>query len=342
MDEDYADDDEYDEATDDAVDTASRLFREPTRRGAGAARGDEGVGGAGRVASSTPRPRQLIALAERAHPARAASGPTSGSSSSPSTGPPRTGCTSVLAAEGLTGRRPAADACTAAWTRRTGSGSRRRSRPTPSSQPGPHPAGDRRRLEGIDLQNHCSPADPLRDPVEPEPAGAAERPHRPARPEGRTRCCIYHFVGKGYNDRRAAHGRAPVGDLEADLEFLMRAVRKVETIREDLGKVGPVIAEQVEEAMLGRRSRARHRRGPRRSAEPVRRMLKFERDLAKQIKALMDQYHETQRELRLSPENVQKVVEVALELAGQPPLDRRVQASGRPERTTARSSGCRP
>ena len=28
------------------------------------------------------------------------------------------------------------------------------------------------------------PDDPLRDPVEPEPAGAAERPHRPARPEG--------------------------------------------------------------------------------------------------------------------------------------------------------------
>jgi hypothetical protein len=36
---------------------------------------------------------------------------------------------------------------------------------------------------------------------------------------------------------------------------LLRAVRKVESIREDLGKVGPVIAEQVEEAMLGRRRR---------------------------------------------------------------------------------------
>ena len=42
-------------------------------------------------------------------------------------------------------------------------------------------------------------------------------------------------------------------------------------------------------------------------------MLKFERDLAKQIQALLDQYHETQKELRLSPENIQKVVEVALE-----------------------------
>ena len=35
----------------------------------------------------------------------------------------------------------------------------------------------------------------------------------------------------------------------------LRAVRKIESIREDLGKVGPVIAEQVEDAMLGRRRR---------------------------------------------------------------------------------------
>ena len=111
-----------------------------------------------------------------------------------------------------------------------------------------------------------------------------------------------------------------VGDLEADLEFLMRAVRKVEAIREDLGKVGPVIADQVEEAMLGRRTRLDTKRAEA-EAEPVRRLFKFERDLAKQIKALTDKLHETRRELRLDPENVQKVVEVALELAGQPPLE---------------------
>ena len=39
--------------------------------------------------------------------------------------------------------------------------------------------------------------------------------------------------------------------LAADLEFLYRAAKKVQQIREDLGKVGPAIAEQVEEAMLG-------------------------------------------------------------------------------------------
>ena len=74
-----------------------------------------------------------------------------------------------------------------------------------------------------------------------------------------------------------------VGDLEADLEFLMRAVRKVEAIREDLGKVGPVIAEQVEEAMLGRRHRLDTRRAET-EVEPIRKLFKFERDLAKQIR----------------------------------------------------------
>ena len=49
--------------------------------------------------------------------------------------------------------------------------------------------------------------------------------------------------------------------MEADLEFLMRVALKIETIREDLGKVGTVIAEQVEEAMLGRRTTLEHREG---------------------------------------------------------------------------------
>jgi phage tail tape-measure protein len=60
---------------------------------------------------------------------------------------------------------------------------------------------------------------------------------------------VYHFVGEGVNDREQNMAETVVGDLEAAFEFLMRAVRKVEAIREDLGKVGPVIAEQVEEAI---------------------------------------------------------------------------------------------
>ena len=59
---------------------------------------------------------------------------------------------------------------------------------------------------------------------------------------------VYHFVGAGYESHAPSAVRLP-GDLEGDLEFLLRAARKVETIREDLGKVGPVIAMQIEEAM---------------------------------------------------------------------------------------------
>src|SRR5205807_3906990 len=121
---------------------------------------------------------------------------------------------------------------------------------------------------------------------------------------------VYHFVAQGYKDRERRNFSESASDLEADLEFLMRVARKIEQIREDLGKVGPVIAQQVEEAMLGRRGRL-DTADAERGAEPVRRLLKFERDLKAQVQQLLDQYHYTRREMRLSPENVQAVVEIA-------------------------------
>jgi hypothetical protein len=173
--------------------------------------------------------------------------------------------------------------------------------------------------EGIDLQAHCSRMIHCEIPWNPNRLEQRNgRIDRHGQKSKQVR--IYHFVGKGYNDRERRLVETAVGDLEADLEFLMRAARKVDAIREDLGKVGPVIAGQVEEAMLGRRSRLDTRRAET-EAEPVRKLFKFERDLAKQIRALTDKLHETKRELRLDPENIQKVVEVALELAGQPPLE---------------------
>ena len=172
--------------------------------------------------------------------------------------------------------------------------------------------------EGIDLQNHCSKLIHFEIPWNPnrleQRNGRIDRHGQKAK-----QVMIHHFVAKGYNDRERRMAETSVGDLEADLEFLMRAVRKVEAIREDLGKVGPVIADQVTDAMLGRR-RTLDTSKAEKDVEPVRKLLKFERDLAKQISQLMEQLHETKRELRLSPENIQKVVEVALKLAGQPSL----------------------
>src|SRR5204863_6216559 len=86
----------------------------------------------------------------------------------------------------------------------------------------------------------------------------------------------------------------------------------------------------VEEAMLGRGYTLTGTSKAETKAEPVRKMLKFERDLAKQIKELLDQYRETQRELRLSADNIRKVVEVALRLADQPALIPSVDHPGKP------------
>lgn len=98
---------------------------------------------------------------------------------------------------------------------------------------------------------------------------------------------VYHFVGQGYLQRAKSQFSGTISDMEADLEFLMRVALKIETIREDLGKVGMVIAEQVEEAMLGHRTRLDTEKAEK-DAEPIRKMLKFERDLQKQVQALRD------------------------------------------------------
>ncbi len=169
--------------------------------------------------------------------------------------------------------------------------------------------------EGINLQNHCSRLIHYEIPWNPnrmeQRNGRVDR-HGQKSPEVR----VFHFVARGFDEKGMS---AKPGDLEADLEFLMRAVMKVENIREDLGKVGPVIAAQVEEAMLGRRTML-DTANAEREAEPVRKMLKFERELKKQLEALAGQLHETQRELNLSPEHITDVVRVGLSLAGQPSL----------------------
>lgn len=169
--------------------------------------------------------------------------------------------------------------------------------------------------EGVNLQNHCSRLIHFEIPWNPnrmeQRNGRVDRHGQKA-----DEVHIHHFVGRGFDTARTS---GKVGELEADLEFLMRAALKVETIREDLGKVGPVIASQVEEAMLGRRNRLDTTRAEQ-DAEPARKMLKFERDLRRQLEKLAAQLHETQHDLNLTPEHIENVVRVGLELAEQPAL----------------------
>jgi hypothetical protein len=81
-----------------------------------------------------------------------------------------------------------------------------------------------------------------------------------------------------------------------------------------------VIAEQVESAMLGGGTRRLDTAVAEQAAEPARRLLRLDRDITAEIQRLREQYDETRRELRLDPRNIEAVVRVALEVAGQPPL----------------------
>lgn len=172
--------------------------------------------------------------------------------------------------------------------------------------------------EGIDLQNHCSRLIHYEIPWNPN--RMEQRNGRIDRHGQRdARVLIHHFVGTGFvKGSQNAAEREP-GDLEGDLEFLLRAVRKVETIREDLGKVGPVISSQVTEAMLGRRRQLNTEQAEK-DAAPARRLLRIERDLRGHLKKLHDQLAETKRELHLDADSIQSVVFAGLALAGQPSL----------------------
>jgi SNF2 family DNA or RNA helicase len=171
--------------------------------------------------------------------------------------------------------------------------------------------------EGINLQNHCHQLVHYEIPWNPnrleQRNGRIDRHGQRA-----AEVLVFHFAPKGY-DRLRDVDDVPVGDLEGDLEFLRRAVVKVETIREMLGKVGPVIADQVTQAMLGRRARLDTARAEQ-EGEGIRRQLAFERRLAEELQELQESYDETRAEQRLTPAHIQAVVDVALELAGQPPL----------------------
>ena len=122
---------------------------------------------------------------------------------------------------------------------------------------------------------------------------------------------VYHFVGAGYDKSRG-------DDFEDDLEFLALVARKVETIREDLGSAGPVIAAQVEERMLGKRkSLDDFTIG---QAAPRGRLAGITRDIRERIERLRDQLDQSITELHVAPGNVERVVSTALKLAGQPAL----------------------
>jgi superfamily II DNA or RNA helicase len=165
--------------------------------------------------------------------------------------------------------------------------------------------------EGISLQKHCSRLAHAEIPWNPnrleQRNGRIDRHGQPAR-----EVLIHHCASAGWE-------HASRGSLEGDLDFLARVVEKVQQIRLDLGSAGPVIAAQIERAMLGRRATLDDRELVRQSST-ARTVLAEERRMRERLASLRDELQQAREDLRLEPERVRRVVDTALRLAGQSTL----------------------
>ena len=163
--------------------------------------------------------------------------------------------------------------------------------------------------EGIDLQAYCCRVINYDIPFNPnrleQRIGRVDR-------FGQTRPVhVAHFVGSGWQSAEA-------GSYEADLEFLSRVAAKVAQEREDLGRVNPVLAHAVESRMLGRPVLDDPFTVQRDTT-----VIRAERDLRAQVARLREQLTASTNALHVAPRNVRRVVDTALALAGQPPLQDR-------------------
>lgn len=171
--------------------------------------------------------------------------------------------------------------------------------------------------EGIDLQNHCNYMLHIEIPWNPnvmeQRNGRIDR-HGQKEPE----VFIWHPVGKGFQSKTAIQTKN-VGQLDGDHEYLMRAVLKIDTIREDLGSVGTVIAQQIEEAMLGKRTVLDTVDAENKAAK-ARKYVVAERKLQEKITKLHEKLLEAKTDFHLSAEHIFRAVKIALEIAEKPPL----------------------
>jgi len=167
--------------------------------------------------------------------------------------------------------------------------------------------------EGIDLQNHCNYLIHIEIPWNPNVMEQRNgRIDRHGQKEEKV--LIWHPVGKGFDKSKLSES-----DNAGDHEYLMRAVIKIDQIREDLGSVGPVIAQQIEEVMLGRRKSFDTSYVEKRAAS-ARRLVSTERKLRERITRLHERLMEAKSDFRLNSDNIAQAVIVALELAEKPTL----------------------
>jgi superfamily II DNA or RNA helicase len=163
--------------------------------------------------------------------------------------------------------------------------------------------------EGIDLQNYCNALIHVEIPYNPNVMEQRNgRIDRHGQKEDEV--LIWHPVDGGEAD----------GDtLGGHKDDIIRALKKLEAMREDMGCVNPVIVPQMAGLIEGQRRELDTREAEARAAK-ARRFVKAERQLKERIERLHERLEETRKDFHLRPERILAAVKAGLALAEKPPL----------------------
>jgi superfamily II DNA or RNA helicase len=164
--------------------------------------------------------------------------------------------------------------------------------------------------EGIDLQNHCNCLIHLEIPYNPnvmeQRNGRIDR-HGQRQKE----VLIWHPVDGG------EQGKVTIGGHGDDI---IRALRKLESMRADMGSVNPIIAPQMS-GLIGGSLKDLDTRLAEVKIAKARRFVRAERELKDRIARLHERLLATQHDYNLTADHIFKSVKTGLVLAGRPPLE---------------------
>jgi superfamily II DNA or RNA helicase len=172
--------------------------------------------------------------------------------------------------------------------------------------------------EGIDLQNHCNRLIHLEIPYNPNVM--EQRNGRIDRHGQREKeVLIWHPVDGGDTSGASVGGHG---------EDILRALRKLDSMRADMGSVNPVIAPQMSGLIEGSLKDLDTRLAEARIAR-AKNFVRAERELKERVAKLHDRLLTTKQDFHLTPDHVLKAVKTGLALAGRPPLES-VELTGAP------------
>jgi hypothetical protein len=161
--------------------------------------------------------------------------------------------------------------------------------------------------EGIDLQTHCHRLVNFDIPFNPsrleQRIGRIDRYGQTETPE------VFHFVPEDKSSIFAA-----------DADFMAMIARKVAQVEQDLGSANQVIGEQIQEHFTRRKPAKRKAKGVD-ANEVITSALAGGIELNARLTQLEQGYDASRAELHLEPQNLRRVVDTALRINHQLPLD---------------------